>query len=76
LSETLLGYYFGCKGARFNQRYSEFSSKGMGDLENQVIRFATNYAYLAISYLGGMNAKVDPDSKAAVAEFKAWLGKK
>jgi len=76
LSETLLGYYFGCKAARFDKRYSEFSSKGMGDLENQVIRFATNYAYLAISYLGGMNAKVDPDSKAAVAEFKAWLGKK
>jgi hypothetical protein len=76
LSETLLGYYFGCKAARFDKRYSEFSSKGMGDLESQVIRFATNYAYVTIGPWSGMNANVDPDSKAAVAEFKAWLGKK
>jgi hypothetical protein len=78
LSETLLGYYFGCKGpgASFKKRYSDFSSKGLGNLEDQVIRFATNYAYLKMGKWNGLKANVGLDSKAAVAEFKAWLGKK
>jgi hypothetical protein len=78
LSETLLGYYCGCKGpgTSFKKRYSAFSSKGLGNLEDQVIRFATNYAYLKMDKLDAMKADVDTDSKAAVAEFKTWLGKK
>jgi outer membrane protein OmpA-like peptidoglycan-associated protein len=78
LSETLLGYYCGCKGpgTSFKKRYSAFSSKGLGNLEDQVIRFATNYSYLKMSKWDAANAKVEPDSKAAVAEFKTWLGKK
>jgi hypothetical protein len=44
--------------------------------EDQVIRFATNYAYLKMDKLDAMKADVDTDSKAAVAEFKTWLGKK
>ena len=44
--------------------------------EDQVIRFATNYAYLKMSAWDAANANVDPDSKAAIAEFKTWLGKK